>query len=491
MESNQEEPKVYRPRTGSLERKKAASDDTRSAAAPPTDGDEPKPRERKNDDEQPANRTAARQSFFKDRAPQREAHNDDGYSDRPRRAARTAPRGEDEKPRRRAADRETGERRQKSPGFDKFYREKPRSDRRSYDRDRDADRDRDRADEGRPYARKPYGEKESRGGYRSAKAYDDRGEKPRREKSFGDRRGYGDDRSEKPRRGKPFGDRRGYDDDRSEKPYARKPYGEKEAYASRSDRPRAERKPFKEIQVKEPNMPVRLNKFIANSGVCSRREADEYIQKGEITVNGEVITTLGTKVLPTDEICWNGDKLSGEKKVYVLLNKPKGYVTTVEDPHADKTVMDLIAGACSERVYPVGRLDKNTTGVLLFTNDGELTKTLTHPGYNKRKVYQVTLDKTLKKPDMEQLVEGVELEDGLAVADEVGYTNMEDKAEVGLEIHSGRNRVVRRMFEALGYEVKKLDRVYFAGLTKKSLERGQWRILSPKEVSMLKMGAYE
>jgi 23S rRNA pseudouridine2605 synthase len=243
--------------------------------------------------------------------------------------------------------------------------------------------------------------------------------------------------------------------------------------------------------VKEPNMPVRLNKFISNSGVCSRREADEYIQNGEITVNGEVVTTLGTKVLPSDEIRWNGDKLSGEKKVYIVLNKPKGYVTTVEDPHADKTVMDLIAGACSERVYPVGRLDKNTTGVLLFTNDGELTKTLTHPSYNKRKVYQVTLDKTLKKPDMEQLVAGVELEDGAAVADEVGYTNMEDKTEVGLEIHSGRNRVVRRMFETLGYEVKKLDRVYFAGLTKKSLERGKWRFLSPKEVSILKMGAYE
>lgn len=300
-----------------------------------------------------------------------------------------------------------------------------------------------------------------------------------------------DERAEKPRRERPFEDRQRYGSDRSEKPYPRKPYADRDSYESRSARPRAERKPVREIQVKEPNMPVRLNKFIANSGVCSRREADEYIQNGEITVNGEVVTTLGAKVLPTDDIRWNGDKLSGERKVYIVLNKPKGYVTTVEDPHADKTVMDLIADACSERVYPVGRLDKNTTGVLLFTNDGELTKTLTHPSYNKRKVYQVTLNKTLKKPDMEQLVEGVELEDGLAVADEVGYTNMEDKTEVGLEIHSGRNRVVRRMFEALGYEVKKLDRVYFAGLTKKSLERGKWRMLSPKEVSILKMGAYE
>ncbi|MDR0711338.1 MAG: pseudouridine synthase [Prevotellaceae bacterium] len=486
MENNQEEPKVYRPRTGSVERKKNLSVASRSAENP-TDGDEPNPRERKRTEEQSASRTPARQSFFKNRTPQSETHDDDDYivkprrasrathsdgderprrasraaysdgDERPRRASRATSRSEDEKPRRRAAGRDAGERRKKSPGFDKFYKEKPRGERRTYDRDK--------AGEGRPYARKPYREEEPRS-YRSKRTYDERREKP-------------------------FGERRTYDRDRSEKPYARKPYGEKEAYGSRSAKPRAGRKPSREIQVKEPNMSVRLNKFISNSGVCSRREADEYIQNGEITVNGVVVTTLGTKVLLTDEICWNGEKLSGEKKVYIVLNKPKGYVTTVEDPHANKTVMDLIAGACSERVYPVGRLDKNTTGVLLFTNDGELTKTLTHPSYNKRKVYQATLDKTLKKPDMEQLVEGVELEDGIAVADEVGYTDMEDKSVVGLEIHSGRNLVVRRMFEALGYEVKKLDRVYFAGLTKKSLERGEWRFLSPKEVSMLKMGAYE
>ncbi|MDR3189296.1 MAG: pseudouridine synthase [Prevotellaceae bacterium] len=463
MENNKEEPQVYRPRTGSAERKKSAPAAPRSAETP-TDGEEPKPRARRSAEEPPVSRTAARQSFFKNRTPQSEAHADDdgGYREKPRRAARPAPRGEEEKPRRRAAGRDAGEGRQKAAGFDKFYREKPRSERRTYSRDR--------ADEGGSYARKPYREEEPRG-YRRGKSYDER--------------------SEKPRYGKPSGERRSYGSDKPERPYARKAYGEREAYGSRSVRPRAERKPAREIQVKEPNMPVRLNKFIANSGVCSRREADEYIQRGEITVNGEVVTTLGAKVLPTDEICWNGDRLSGEKKMYILLNKPKGYVTTVEDPHADKTVMELIAGACSERVYPVGRLDKNTTGVLLFTNDGELTKTLTHPSYNKRKVYQVKLDKTLKKPDMDQLVEGVELEDGVAAADEVGYTNMEDKSEVGLEIHSGRNRVVRRMFEALGYEVKKLDRVYFAGLTKKSLERGQWRILSPKEIGILKMGAYE
>ncbi|MDR3328724.1 MAG: pseudouridine synthase [Prevotellaceae bacterium] len=297
--------------------------------------------------------------------------------------------------------------------------------------------------------------------------YSDRRDDSPRPARYGDR--Y-DDRSRPPR----YDDRR---DDRRDNRY--------------DDSARPPRKPPVEIQVKDPNSPIRLNKFIANSGVCSRREADEYIQRGDITVNGTVVKELGVKVQPTDEICWHGEKLSGEKKVYLVLNKPKGYVTTVEDPHADRTVMDLIAGACSERVYPVGRLDKNTSGVLLFTNDGDLTKQLTHPSYNKRKVYQITLDKTLKKEDMDKLVEGVELEDGMAVADEVGYTNLDDKAEVGLEIHSGRNRVVRRMFEALGYEVQKLDRVYFAGLTKKSLERGKWRKLNPKEISILKMGAYE
>ena len=543
MENNQEEPKVYRPRTGSMERKKAVAAAPGDAELPtgnsdlPSGGDEPKPRARKSAGEQPVDRVAARQSFFKNRTPQSEAHGDAadsaaadgdsnaaGFAPKPRRAPRAASQSEEEKPRRRAAGKSAGVRArpQKSSEFSEFYREKPRSERRASGRGR--------AGEGSVYARKPYREEEPRA-YRARKAYDERDEKPRREKPpgdrrsyggdrgekpFGDRRSYGGDRSEKPfgdrrsyggdrgekplgdrrsyggdRSEKPLGDRRSYSGDRGEKAYARKPYGEKESYGSRSARPRADRKPRREIQVKEPNMPVRLNKFIANSGVCSRREADEYIQNGEITVNGEVVTTLGTKVLQTDEICWNGEKLSGEKKVYIVLNKPKGYVTTVEDPHADKTVMTLIADACPERVYPVGRLDKNTTGVLLLTNDGELTKTLTHPSYNKRKVYQVTLNKTFKKPDMEQLVQGVELEDGVAVADEVGYTNLEDKTEVGLEIHSGRNRVVRRMFEALGYEVKKLDRVYFAGLTKKSLERGKWRILSPKEVSILKMGAYE
>jgi 23S rRNA pseudouridine2605 synthase len=243
--------------------------------------------------------------------------------------------------------------------------------------------------------------------------------------------------------------------------------------------------------VKKEDALVRLNKFIANSGTCSRREADEYIVAGLISVNGQVVTELGTKVRKDDDdVRFNGERLKGEKKAYVLLNKPKDYITTTDDPHAKKTVMELIDGACKERVYPVGRLDRNSTGVLLFTNDGDLAKQLTHPSYNKLKVYQVRLDRNITKADLKTLTEGVELEDGPAVADSV-HVSETNKSEIGIEIHSGRNRVIRRMFEKLGYSVVKLDRVYFAGLTKKGLTRGQCRLLTPKEVEMLKMGAYE
>lgn len=237
---------------------------------------------------------------------------------------------------------------------------------------------------------------------------------------------------------------------------------------------------------------VRLNKFIANSGICSRREADEYISAGLVTVNGQVVTEMGVKVNPAqDDIRFNGERLRGEKKVYVLLNKPKDFVTTTSDPHAEKNVMQLISRElCPERIFPVGRLDKSTTGVLLLTNDGELAEKLTHPSFQKKKIYQVTLDKNLKPEDMDRLVNGIDLEDGPAYADEVAY-NGEDRSVVGVEIHSGRNRIVRRMFEALGYRVRKLDRVYFAGLTKKNLRRGQWRFLSDEEVTMLKLNFYE
>ena len=251
----------------------------------------------------------------------------------------------------------------------------------------------------------------------------------------------------------------------------------------------------KRIEYKEENFdptePLRLNKFLANAGVCSRREADEFIQAGVVTVNGEVVTELGTKILRTDEVKFHDTPVSLEKKVYVLLNKPKDYVTTSDDPQQRKTVMDLVKDVCPERLYPVGRLDRNTTGVLLLTNDGDFASKLTHPKFLKKKVYHVHLDKNLTSHDMEQIREGITLEDGEIKADAVEYADERDKAQVGIEIHSGKNRIVRRIFESLGYRVTKLDRVQFAGLTKKNLRRGDWRFLTEKEVDMLRMGAFE
>ncbi len=232
---------------------------------------------------------------------------------------------------------------------------------------------------------------------------------------------------------------------------------------------------------------MRLNRFIANSGVCSRREADTYITAGLVTINGKQVTELGTRVMPNDLVRFDGKRLTAEKKVYLLLNKPKDYVTTTDDPNADKIVMDLIRNACEERIYPVGRLDRNTTGLLLFTNDGDLSKKLTHPSHRMRKIYQVSLDKPVTKAHMEMIAEGIQLEDGPISADAISYVNPEDKTEVGIEIHSGKNRIVRRIFEHFGYRVKKLDRVLFAGLTKKNLPRGKWRFLSEKEIRFLKM----
>jgi len=236
---------------------------------------------------------------------------------------------------------------------------------------------------------------------------------------------------------------------------------------------------------------VRLNKYIAGAGICSRREADDLITAGLITVNGKTITQLGTKVNPEDDIRFNGNRIKKERKIYLLLNKPKDYVTTVDDPHARKTVMELVRNACHERIYPVGRLDRSTTGLLLFTNDGELTKKLTHPGYNKKKIYHIHLNRALTKTDLNKLAEGVQLEDGFMQPDAISYIQGSDKTEVGIEIHSGKNRIVRRMFESLGYRVVKLDRVYYAGLTKKNLPRGKWRFLTQKEINTLKKNAYE
>lgn len=247
---------------------------------------------------------------------------------------------------------------------------------------------------------------------------------------------------------------------------------------------------YKELNV-DPDAPIRLNKFLANAGVCSRREADEFITAGVVSVNGTVVTELGTKVKRTDEVKFHEQPVSIERKVYVLLNKPKDYVTTGDDPQNRKTVMDLVKNVCRERIYPVGRLDRNTTGVLLFTNDGELASKLTHPKFLKKKIYHVTTDKNVTAADMRQIAEGITLEDGEIRADAIDYASPTDKKQIGIEIHSGKNRIVRRIFEALGYRVVKLDRVLFAGLTKKNVRRGDWRFLTEQEVNMLRMGAFE
>lgn len=232
---------------------------------------------------------------------------------------------------------------------------------------------------------------------------------------------------------------------------------------------------------------IRLNRYIANAGVCSRREADVLISSGAISINGKIVTELGTKVQPGDVVVYGSQRLVNEKKVYLLLNKPKDYITTADDPQERKTVLELIRKACPERLYPVGRLDRNTTGLLLFTNDGELTKKLTHPRHGVKKLYHVQLDKSLSKADMLAIAKGVQIDDSTVVPDSIAYASADSKKEVGIEIHSGQNRVVRRIFEQFGYKVTRLDRVVFAGLTKKDLPRGKWRFLTEKEVSFLKM----
>ena len=277
-------------------------------------------------------------------------------------------------------------------------------------------------------------------------------------------------------------------------------YGNRDSYSRPVRRsadydPNAKYSKKKQIEYKEqfvdPNEPIRLNKFLANAGVCSRREADEFITAGVVSVNGEVVTELGTKIKRGDEVKFHDQTVSIERKIYLLLNKPKDTVTTSDDPQARRTVMDLVKGACNERIYPVGRLDRNTTGVLLLTNDGDLASKLTHPKYLKKKIYHVHLDKNLTKADMEQIAAGIQLDDGEIHADAISYTDDVKKDDVGIEIHSGKNRIVRRIFESLGYKVMKLDRVYFAGLTKKGLRRGEWRYLTEQEVNFLRMGSFE
>lgn len=345
-----------------------------------------------------------------------------------------------------------------------------------YERTEQADRG-NRYERGDRYERRSYGEK---------KSYGERGDRNFGEKRFGGKRFGGEQRAYGEH--KPYGEKRNYGE---HKPYEKKAYGDKPFNKKRAPKRREEgERSYPRFNPEQPLGAIRLNRFLAQSGICSRREADDLITAGLVTVNGQIVTELGTKVQPSDEVKFNDSRVQGEKKVYLVLNKPKGYVTSLDDPHAGKLVMELVKGACTERIYPVGRLDKNSLGLLLFTNDGDLTKTLTHPSYRKKKIYQVTLDKPLTRADMDRLAEGITLEDGEIYADEISYLK-DNKQEVGIEIHSGRNRIVRRMFEFLGYTVTKLDRVYYAGLTKKNLKRGAWRFLTKEEVSRLKSGLYE
>ncbi len=343
------------------------------------------------------------------------------------------------------------------------------------------------------YGKKTYGDK-SYAPHRNEQRYDRKESQPygkpaRTQRSYGNKPAYG------PYNGGTDEERDFNRERKFEKRFdhrAPKKQGGKFGKAPRGDFKKREERPvaYPKYNPEKQTGAIRLNRFIAQSGICSRREADDFIVAGVVTVNGKVVTELGTKVMPTDEVRFNDARVQGEKKVYLVLNKPKGYVTSLEDPHATKTVMDLVKGACAERIYPVGRLDKNSLGLLLFTNDGDMTKQLTHPAYQKKKIYQVTLDKPLTRADMDRIAEGITLEDGEIHADEIAYVK-DKKQEIGIEIHSGRNRIVRRIFEFLGYEVKKLDRVYYAGLTKKNLKRGAWRFLTDEEVQRLKSGQYE
>ena len=356
----------------------------------------------------------------------------------------------------------------------------------------------------RPYGNNAGGDRPYRPRYNSEGS--DRPQRPYGNNAGGDRPyrpRYNSEGGDRPQR--PYGNNAGGDrpfrpryNSNGDRP--QRPYGNRDSYSRPIRRtgdydPNAKYSKKKQIEYKEqfvdPNEPIRLNKFLANAGVCSRREADEFITAGVVSVNGEVVTELGTKIKRGDEVKFHDQTVSIERKIYVLLNKPKDTVTTSDDPQARRTVMDLVKGACDERIYPVGRLDRNTTGVLLLTNDGDLASKLTHPKYLKKKIYQVHLDKNLTKADMEQIAAGIQLDDGEIQADAISYTDEFKKDEVGIEIHSGKNRIVRRIFESLGYKVVKLDRVFFAGLTKKGLRRGEWRYLTEQEVNFLRMGSFE
>ena len=376
---------------------------------------------------------------------------------------------------------ENGDRPQRSYSSDRPYRPRFNPNAENGDRPQRSYGNNDRSYGNNAGGDRPYRPRyNSEGGDRPQRSYGNN------DRSYGNN--AGGDRPYRPRYNSEGGDR------------PQRSYGNRDSYSRPIRRtgdydPNAKYSKKKQIEYKEqfvdPNDPIRLNKFLANAGVCSRREADEFITAGVVSVNGVVVTELGTKIKRGDEVKFHDQAVSIERKIYVLLNKPKDTVTTSDDPQARRTIMDLVKDACDERIYPVGRLDRNTTGVLLLTNDGDLASKLTHPKYLKKKIYHVHLDKNLTKADMEQIAAGIQLDDGEIHADAISYTDDFKKDEVGIEIHSGKNRIVRRIFESLGYKVVKLDRVFFAGLTKKGLRRGEWRYLTEQEVNFLRMGSFE
>ena len=409
---------------------------------------------------------------------------------------------------------ENGDRPQRSYSSDRPYRQRfnPNAEngdrpQRSYNNDRSY-RPRYNSEGGdrpqRSYGNNAGGDRPYRPRYNSEGG--DRPQRPYGNNAGGDRpyrpryNSEGGDRSQRPYGNNAGGDRPFRPRYNSNGDRPQRPYGNRDSYSRPIRRtgdydPNAKYSKKKQIEYKEqfvdPNEPIRLNKFLANAGVCSRREADEFITAGVVSVNGVIVTELGTKIKRTDEVKFHDEPVSIERKAYVLLNKPKDCVTTSDDPQERKTVMDFVKGACKERIYPVGRLDRNTTGVLLLTNDGDLASKLTHPKYLKKKIYHVYCDKNVAKADLDQIAAGITLDDGDIHADAISYASDTDKSQVGIEIHSGKNRIVRRIFESLGYKVVKLDRVYFAGLTKKGLRRGDWRYLTEQEVNMLRMGSFE
>jgi 23S rRNA pseudouridine2605 synthase len=495
-------------------------DDDRPAFKKKSFGDKPAFKRRSSDSDDRPKKSFGDKPAFKRR--------DDG-DERPRKSFGDKPFGDkpafrkrrddgDERPRKSFGDKPFGDkpafRKRRDDGDErprKSFGDKPFGDKPAFRKRRDDDGD-DRPKKSfgdrDGFKKKPFGDKPAF--KRRSDDGDDRPKKPFGDKPFGDRRRKtdGDDRpafpkksygaaSDRPRRS--FGERGAKPSwkkgDRDERSFDKKRGGEEGEWEtfdneSASDyvKKSASRKPHRGQDEETGDGTIRLNKFIANTGLCSRREADEMIEAGVIKVNGVIVTQLGTKVGPADKVHYGDQLLRREKLVYVLLNKPKDYITTTDDPQERKTVLDLVSGAGDERIYPVGRLDRNTTGVLLLTNDGDLAERLMHPKYNVEKIYQVSLDMNLRKEDFDKILEGIELEDGFIKADDISFVgDGDDHKEVGIVLHSGRNRIVRRMFEHLGYTVKHLDRVAYAGLTKKNVPKGKWRFLEPKEIGFLKM----